>query len=66
VNKLESSDLSLIEYDSQGLSRESSAEEELESDPTYPNISLIKDLFRKMVDQGFFTPHVRTVYKGDR
>jgi hypothetical protein len=45
---------------------QSSSEEELETDPTYPNISHIKDLFRMMVDQGFYTPHVRTVYKGDR
>ena len=46
---------------------QSSSEEELETDPTYPNISHnIKDLFRMMVDQGFYTPHVRTVYKSDR
>ena len=60
------SDLSLGDFDSQGLGRQSSSEEELETDPTYPNISHIKDLFRLMVDQGFYTPHVRTVYKGDR
>ena len=63
---LELSDHVIVDYDSAGCGEQSSTGEEDSTDPTYPHVTLIKDLFRKMVDQGFYTPHVRTVYKGDR
>jgi len=29
-------------------------------------VTLIKELYREMVEQGFYTPHIRTTYKGER
>jgi len=40
--------------------------EERSIDLTYPHVTLIKELYREMVEQGFYTPHIRTTYKGER